>query len=166
MRKIFLIGWKDLRLAFRDRAALILMLAAPFVLTLGLGFVTGRLSGGTSSGLNIIPVVLVNQDSGQIGSSLVDLFQSQDLAELVTAQTLDDPNQAREMVNEDKIAAAILIPPGFSASIIPANDTGASPDPIKLDLYANPSRPTSVGVIKAFWSSLSARSRSHGSAGR
>ncbi len=129
MRKIFLIGWKDLVLAFRDRAALILMLAAPFVLTLGLGFVTGRLSGGTSSGLNIIPIVLVNQDDGQIGSSLVDLFQSKDLAELVTAQTLADPAQARRMVDEDKIAAAILIPPGFSASIIPANGTGASPRP-------------------------------------
>ena len=31
MLKTFLIGIKDLRLAFRDRAALILMLAAPFV---------------------------------------------------------------------------------------------------------------------------------------
>ena len=149
MRKIFLIGWKDVVLAFRDRAALILMLAAPFVLTLGLGFVTGRLGGSSSSGLNIIPVALVNQDSGQIGSSLVELFQSKDLAELVTTQTLDDPTLARQMVDEDKIAAAIIIPSGFSASIIPVNDTGASQAPIKLDLYANPSRPTSVGVIKS-----------------
>ena len=44
MRKLFLIGLKDLKLAFRDRAALILMLLAPFLLTLGLGFVTGRFS--------------------------------------------------------------------------------------------------------------------------
>lgn len=42
MLKTFLIGLKDVRLAFRDRAALIFMLAAPFVLTLGLGLVTGR----------------------------------------------------------------------------------------------------------------------------
>ena len=42
MRKILLIGWKDVILAFRDRAALILMLAAPFVLTVGLGAVTGH----------------------------------------------------------------------------------------------------------------------------
>ena len=148
MRKIFLIGWKDLTLVFRDRAALILMLAAPFVLTLGLGFVTGRLSGSSDSGLSNIPVVLVNQDSGQIGGSLVDVFQSKDLAELVTAQTLDDPAQARQMVGEDKIAAAIVIPPGFSASIIPADGSGASETVVKLELYVNPSRPTSVGVIK------------------
>ena len=148
MKKILLIGWKDVVLAFRDRAALIMMLAAPFVLTIGLGFVTGRLSGGSSSGLNIIPVALVNQDSGQIGSSLVDLFQSRDLAELVSAQNLDDPAQARRLVDEDQVAAAIIIPPGFSDSIIPSNQTGASSAAVKLELYANPSRPTGAGVVK------------------
>jgi ABC-2 type transport system permease protein len=147
MRKILLIGWKDVVLAFRDRAALILMLAAPFVLTVGLGMVTGRLSGNSSSGLSNIPIVLVNQDSGQIGSSLVDVFQSTDLAEIVTAQILDDPAQARQLVDEDRVAAAIVIPPGFSASIIPEDETGASLAPVELELYANPSRLTSVGVI-------------------
>ena len=51
MRKFFLIAIKDLKLAFRDRAALIFMLLAPFALTLGMGAVTGRFSGGSSTGL-------------------------------------------------------------------------------------------------------------------
>jgi ABC-2 type transport system permease protein len=148
MRKILLIGWKDVVLAFRDRAALILMLAAPFVLTIGLGAVTGRLSGASSSGLNNIPVVLVNQDSGQIGTSLVELFQSTDLAEIVTAQVMNDPAQAHQLVDQDTVAAVIVIPAGFSASIIPDDETGASRAPVQLELYANPSRPTSVGVVK------------------
>ena len=46
MRKAWLIGWKDVTLAFRDVAALLLMLVAPFAITLGMGFVTGRFSGG------------------------------------------------------------------------------------------------------------------------
>ena len=148
MKKIFLIGWKDVMLAFRDRAALILMLAAPFALTIGLGFVTGRFSSTSSSGVSNIPVALVNQDSGQIGSSLVDGFQSQGLAELVTVQIFNDPAQARQQVDEDKMAAAIVIPAGFSASIIPVDGSGTTGEPLKLELYANPSRPTSVGVIK------------------
>ena len=94
--------------------------------------------GSSSSGLNNIPVVLVNQDSGQIGSSLVELFQSTDLAEIVTAQVLDDPVQARQLVDQDKVAAAIVIPPGFSASIIPVDGTAASLAPVQLELYANP----------------------------
>ena len=50
MSKLFIIGFKDLRIMFRDRAALILMLAAPFVLTLGLGLVTGGFSQSSSAG--------------------------------------------------------------------------------------------------------------------
>ena len=52
MKKLLLIGLKDVRLAFRDRAALILMLLAPFLLTLGMGIVTGRFSGGSSTGIS------------------------------------------------------------------------------------------------------------------
>ena len=74
MLKTFLIGIKDLRLAFRDRAALILMLAAPFVLTLGLGLVTGRFSGNNNSGLSDIPVIIINLDNDQLGNALVDTF--------------------------------------------------------------------------------------------
>ncbi len=90
MRKILLIGWKDLTLAFRDRAALLLTLAAPFCLILGLGFVTGHFS-GSSGGLGNIGVVLVNQDGAQLGNALVSVFQSSDLADLVTPTVLDDP---------------------------------------------------------------------------
>ena len=46
MRKLWAIGRKDLIVLFRDRAALILMLAAPLALTVGLGLVTGGFSGG------------------------------------------------------------------------------------------------------------------------
>ena len=83
MKKLFLIGIKDLKLMFRDRAALIFMLLAPFLLTIGMGFVTGRFSGG-STGLSDIPVVIVNLDNEQdLGNALVDLFNSEDLADLM-----------------------------------------------------------------------------------
>ena len=52
MRKLFLIALKDLRLIFRDRSALVLMLLAPFLLTIGLGFVTGRFSGSNNTGIS------------------------------------------------------------------------------------------------------------------
>ena len=155
MKKIFLIGWKDVTLAFRDRAALVLMLAAPFLLTLGLGFVTGRFSGSSSGGLSQIPVVLVNQDGGQLGNGLVDLFQSQNLATLLAPTTLTDPSAARRQVDQDQVAAAVIIPPGFTQSIIPGQGTNnaqgaTSPGaPVQVELYTNPIRPTSSGVIKS-----------------
>jgi len=47
------------------------MLLAPFVLTIGLGFVTGRLSNSSSSGISSIRVILVNRDQAQLGNALV-----------------------------------------------------------------------------------------------
>ena len=44
MKKVFRIGFKDLQIIFRDRTALIMMLVAPLVLTLAMGFVTGSFS--------------------------------------------------------------------------------------------------------------------------
>ena len=148
MRKILLIGWKDLTLAFRDRAALIMMLLAPIALTIGMGFVTGRLSGGGSSGISHIPVVLVNQDGQQLGNGLVDTFQSSALSSLVKPSLQTDPAVARKLVDDNQASAAIIIPNGFTQSIIPPEGQESTSDLVQVQLYANPTAPTSVGVIK------------------
>jgi len=120
MKKLLLIGFKDFLIAIRDRAALILMLLAPFLLTLGLGFVTGRFSGSSSSGISYIPVILINQDGKQLGNALVDVFQSQDLSELVDPTISTDTATAFKNVDDNKAVAVVVIPPGFTDSIIPA----------------------------------------------
>jgi ABC-2 type transport system permease protein len=151
MLKTFLIGIKDVKLAFRDRAAIIFMLLAPFLLTLGMGLVTGRFSGRTS-GISDIPVVIVNQDEGDLGQTLVDIFNSVELAELFEPSLGTSPEAARQLVDEDEVAAAIIIPSGFSRSVIPLQEdfaNGNTPDVVKIEMYANPSRPTSAGIIKA-----------------
>src|SRR5215510_10307600 len=122
MKKLFLIGIKDLKLIFRDRAALIFMLLAPFLLTIGMGFVTGRFS-GSSGGLSDIPVVIVNLDKEQLGNTLADVFSSKDLADLMEPSSSPDPEAARRLIDDDKAAAAVIIPAGFTRSIIPAKGT-------------------------------------------
>lgn len=151
MLKTFLIGLKDVRLAFRDRAALTFMLAAPFVLTLGLGLVTGRFSGNSGSGISDIPVAIVNLDDGQLGQALVDAFNSPELADLTEPSFPSDPEAARRLIDEDQAAAAVIIPAGFTQSIIPqASDfESAQPEVVQIEVYTNPERPTSAGIIKA-----------------
>ena len=100
MKKLFLIGIKDLKLMFRDRAALVFMLLAPFLLTIGMGFVTGRFS-GSSSGLSDIPVVVVNLDNEELGDALADVFSSQELADLMEPGTASDPQAARQLIDDD-----------------------------------------------------------------
>ena len=148
MRKLILIALKDLKLVFRDKAALILMLLAPLVLTIGMGAVTGRFSGGTSTGLSDIPVIIINQDNAVLGNAMVEMFQSADLNELVSPTLSDDPADARLKVDADEAAAAILIPAGFTNSVIPANGAASSSAILQVEIYSNPTRPNSVGVIK------------------
>lgn len=149
MKKIFLIGWKDLTLAFRDRAAMILMLLAPFVLTLGLGLVTGGFSNSSNaSGLSAIPVALVNQDAGELGGELVRMFQSAEMADLLQPEVANDLAAAKKQVDDDQIAAVVFIPAGFSAGVIP-DASGQSGPAASIEIYANPSRPTSSGIVRS-----------------
>ena len=153
MKKLFLIGIKDLKLMFRDRAALTFMLLAPFLLTIGMGFVTGRFSGG-STGLSDIPVVIVNLDQGDLGNALEDLFNSEELAELMEPRASSDPEAARQLIESNEASAAIIIPEGFTESIIPAEDTVfgsvyVQPEPVQIEVYTDPSSPTSAGIVKA-----------------
>jgi ABC-2 type transport system permease protein len=152
MNKLFLIGIKDLKLMFRDRAALTFMLLAPFLLTIGMGFVTGRFSGG-SSGLSDIPVVIVNLDKQDLGNELENLFSSEELSDLMEPTASDSPETARQLIDSDGASAAVIIPEGFTESIIPAEGTmleqTTSPEAVQIEVYTNPSRPTSAGVVKA-----------------
>ena len=157
MLKTLLIGIKDLKILSRDRAALILILLAPFLLTIGMGLVTGRFSGDNSSGISDIPIVIVNLDNDSLGNALVDVFNSDDLADLVEPTSSVDPEAARLLVDEDEVAAAIIIPKGFTQSIIPQSGSAVSNEEIKIEFYANPSRPTSAGIVKSIVDGFLAR---------
>jgi len=168
MKKLLIIGIKDLKLMFRDRSALTFMLLAPFLLTIAMGFVTGRFSGG-STGISDIPVIIVNLDQGDLGNALEDLFNSEDLSDLMEPSASSDPEAARQLIESDEASAAIIIPEGFTESIIPLSSiisssdesgiiptAGATfgqdyvePEPVQIEVYTNPSSPTSAGIVKA-----------------
>ena len=148
IRKAILIGLKDLQVAARDRAALVLMLAAPFVLTLGLGLISGRFSGSTTATLQDIPVVVVNEDDGELGQGLVEAFTSEELETLLGVRVSEDEAAARAAVEADEIAAAVFIPQGFTNSIIP-DEGGEFGEAVAIEIYANPAAPISSGVVEA-----------------
>lgn len=149
IKKLFLIALKDLRLIFRDKSALVLSLLAPLVLTLGMGALTGAFSGGGDTGISHIPVVLVNQDEGELGEALVDVFQSSELDDLVDPTIMDDFDEAKDLVDQDQITGAIFVPAGFTASLIPAPDGSSTADPLQIAFYSNPTSPTSAGVLRS-----------------
>lgn len=163
MKKIFNIAWKDIKITLNDPAALILTIATPFALTLVMIFAFG---GVEDSGISGIPVVIVNQDESDLGKNLVDVFESKDLADLVAPTLLDDPVAARAAVDNDEYAAAVIIPTDFGDGLMPSGmNANSDPDqPIResdvsswvsdereqavIEIYGNPTRPTSVSVVR------------------
>lgn len=150
MKKILTIGWKDLLLIFRDRAALIMILVAPFLLTMGMGLVTGAFSSNdTGTGLADIPLVIFNEDAGLMGENLVALLESEGLADLLEVKTAVSIPEARRQVDDDEIAVLVIVPAGFSAGIIPDGQTGLLDEAAPIELYTSPARPISSGVVQS-----------------
>ncbi|HOE70550.1 MAG TPA: ABC transporter permease [Brevefilum sp.] len=147
LRKLFLIAFKDLRLIFRDPAALIMMLLAPFLLTIGMGALTGGFSGGGGSTFSDIPVEIVNLDEGILGQTLVDVFTSPELEALVSPRLSTDLGAAQALVDSNQSAAVVCIPAGFSESLLSPRTQGSSAAPIEF--YANPTMPNSAGFLRS-----------------
>ncbi len=144
--KFLQIAFKDLTVAFRDRTGLLLMLAAPVVLTFGMALVSGRLSGSSGPALADIPVVIVNLDGGEIGNNLAEAFASEELSGLLDPQTAADAAAGRALVDGNKAAAAVIIPAGFSDAVT----GGTKPlETDRIEVYANPEREVSAQVVTA-----------------
>lgn len=146
MKKIFIIGLKDLKVTFRERAVLI-MLLAPFLLTIAMGFITGAFSDDEGGGISGIPVAVVNQDEAGLGAYLKDTF-NEGFGGMFSLVEASDVEEARRQVEDDEVAAAVLIPEGFSSSMLP-DESGMTSDQVgKIEIYANPARPISAGIIR------------------
>ena len=156
MKKILYIAWKDLLITLGDPAALILTIATPFALTLVMIFAFGNVN---DSGISGIPVAIVNLDESDFGQNLVEVFKSEDLADLVAPTEIDDPTAAKAAVDNDEFAAAVIIPanlgegmstsdPDQSFSQSDLSDWGNTGEQAVIEIYGNPTRPTSVNVVR------------------
>ena len=126
--KIWTIAWKDTTIRFRDRNALILMIAAPLVLSAIIGSAFGSfLNGSDPAPISAIPVLLVNQDDGELGQQFADILTSDALGDLLLVTEMDDETAARDQVQRGEARAAIVIPDGFSEAVSGDSETAASP---------------------------------------
>jgi ABC-2 type transport system permease protein len=145
MKKILNIAWKDFLITLSDPGALILTIFTPFALTLVMIFAFGDVNNG--NGISGIPVVIVNQDENNLGENLVDVFESEDLADLIIPTIMDNLPTAREAVDNDEYAALVIIPENFGEGFSPDKMENVR-EPTTIEIYGNPTRPTSVSVVK------------------
>lgn len=156
--KLFVIAWKDIYTAFKDRNAVLLMFAMPLALSLIIG-----LAFGTSGDVKIdkVPVGIVNEDQGTTapGGQAVNLGQTFQAAFVPTGSAADqnyrqiynltngavytDVRAARQKVIDGKLAALIVIPAGLSDTAL----NGGAPQPI--DLFYDSGRSVGPSVVRS-----------------
>ena len=159
MKKALHVAWKDIRIRVTDRGAFIFLLLTPFALTIIMGAAFGSLGGG-SSGPSAIPVAVVSLDDGELGQALVDVFTSKDLSDLLDVQVKATAAEARSAVDEENFAAAVIIPAGFTETIMPGSfdmsqgmalfsGGGFQLDQTNVTVYTNPTWPISANIVKS-----------------
>lgn len=155
MKKALHVACKDIRIRIADRTALLFLLVTPFVLTLILGAAFGGLGGGEENGPSAIPVAVANLDGGQLGRVLVDVLTSPELSDLFDTRLETSEAGARQWVDEENYAAAVIVPAGFSEAVVPggfdpsqlSNPGGA--EPVAVTVYSNPTMVINAGIVEA-----------------
>jgi ABC-2 type transport system permease protein len=149
VNRILDICTKDLMQIMRDRMTFLFLLAMPIVFT----FLFGSAFGGGTKGDPRLPVGYLDQDHAAL---------SQQLGSLLGASTVirHDEKAGRssqdleKLVTDRKLAAAIVVPVGYSASILAGI-------PLKLTYVGDPSSSSAstvqgevLGATKRLWSAV------------
>jgi ABC-2 type transport system permease protein len=113
LRDSLAIAWKDLQLIFKDRGALIVLFGLPLLIGSMYGSIYNSMDITGEKGFSIT-VSLVNLDDGPYGEQVVSTLEEIDLLEI---QTADAIAQAEELVVDETVMAAIVIPASFSQNV-------------------------------------------------
>ncbi|MCB2213985.1 ABC transporter permease [bacterium] len=142
------IALKDISHAFRSMFALAFMFGVPILMTLLFGFLFGGVGGGDAEfSVPVTDVVFVNQDQGSdvapsfesdagtfesMGAMLVDLMQGDNFSELMNT-SIGTEAEARAAVDAREAGMAVIIPPGFTETLI-----GMSDDQVAIEFHKDP----------------------------
>jgi len=134
--------WKDLRLFFADRRAVLMSVAAPIVIASFFGFIFG--GDGDREGAARVAMAVVDEDRSPISSALVARLTS-DPALAVRTEPLD---QAREDVRRARLVAALHVPAGFGDDAAAAFFGGGGRPKARLNLLYDPSHATEAAMVQ------------------
>lgn len=158
MYKVFVIAMGSLTRTARDKKALALLLLMPMLL---IGILGSALKGMMTEGkINPFTVLVINADTparppvpagaaaaaGQLptfhfGKVLVDqVLNGAEVQKIIKTVPMTDLDDAKKQVANGKAAAAIYVPPAFSAGALAAK-------PVEIQLFTDPGQPTEAGIV-------------------
>jgi ABC-2 type transport system permease protein len=151
-RKFFLIIRRDVHSLLSDRSVLIIMYITPLALTFIISAAfSGFAGGGSVAGLKEVPIIVINQDQGQLGTALADTLLNPPagfLADLLDGKAMTDVEAAKQLVRDGAARAVITIPADFSARLnTPQADYGT--DKIRVEVFRDAGAGISGLVVRS-----------------
>jgi len=138
MRAAITIAAKDIKERVRDRSAIILAVVVP----LGMAFIlNATLSGITDEGFHT-HIAVYDGDEGPVAAGFWEVMASVEDEEFATVADASTEDAARFLVDNDDVAAAILIPAGFSEAV-------SSNESAEIVLVTNPDESIGAAVATA-----------------
>ncbi len=124
MRFIWTLAIKDLLQTRRDRMAALFTIILPIVFTVFFGV----LLGGLSSGSERIPLAIADSDGGAVAQKLVALLKESPVVDV----KMIGPTAVEKQVDDEKVAAALIIPAGFGAAVEGGGEGGAAVTVVRI----------------------------------
>ncbi len=114
LKESFFIGGKDLRELVRDKAMIISFVIMPIFMMLLTGFIFP-----SQSSLKNLPVGVVNLDNGPVAEQMTSVFAGMKTgdANVMQLKTLSSEDEAKKMIQEQRISGALVFPAGLSDSV-------------------------------------------------
>jgi len=135
MIRIFDITLKDLMQILRDKKTFLFLLIMPIAFTLLFGLAFGG-SGKTADPR--FPVGYLNQDGTTLSADLKSLLVNSTVIRLIE-DTQRSPADLDKLVADEKLAAAVIIPSGYSQSVLKGT-------PLKVNFIADPSQASTTSI--------------------
>ena len=116
LRQIYALTWKDLKVFFKDRGAVVMIFVQPFMFILVMSY---ALSGLYRTGERPIQILTVNQDKGTQAAAI--LHQLDEMKAFAVETTWEGQllthQKAEHLIINGKRKLALIFPPDFSAML-------------------------------------------------
>lgn len=139
--KLINIALKDVKIVFRDKMALLILLAMPFILMTIMGMALGGLfSKGPE--LSKIDVAVVNYDDGKVSEDFIEeILKGDELSKLLNVKEMDK-KRAIHLVRIGDISSVIIIPPDFTSQIMKNKST-------EMKVYGDPGQEIRASIVRS-----------------
>jgi ABC-2 type transport system permease protein len=137
---IFHIAFKDLKVLFKDKKALLLLLLMPALIMLILGTALGSMFTEDSS-IKKFPIAVVNKDDGIMSGIFINMVLGGEMSKMLKTYIVDE-DKANHMLEKKIVPSVIIIPEDFSENINNLKD-------VKIKIKSDADDKTRTNIVES-----------------